>query len=199
MKKIILLGLVSILGGCSVAPIQLPNNVSTISASSAGDTYIDKIDYSFNSTGTSFSKLKLCAAENFQNDDIVLHDQAGSFIGAYTGRYYENNNTQVHQGKSVFKYLDENEKTFIANGNVKTKGQQAGLITDFVKYDVKVALKENKVQFVMSNILRAQQNTGTSSNNGFRQVGTWAGARAHGVIEALDGVAHKYQNCILAN
>ncbi|EXI13941.1 putative lipoprotein, partial [Acinetobacter sp. 723929] len=44
MKKIILLGLVSILGGCSVAPIQLPNNVSTISASSAGDTYIDKID-----------------------------------------------------------------------------------------------------------------------------------------------------------
>ncbi|WP_228711921.1 hypothetical protein [Acinetobacter sp. FDAARGOS_541] len=47
--------------------------------------------------------------------------------------------------------------------------------------------------------MRAQQNTGTSSNNGFRQVGTWAGARAPGVIEALDGVAHKYQNCVQAN
>lgn len=197
MKKLILVGVFgALLGGCSSTPISLPENISTTPTGMGQSTYIDKINHSFATANpASFEKLKLCAVETFSNESILLQDSAGSFVGAYTGNYYNRANSQQIQGGNIFKYEDKGSLTFVATGNTKTKPQQGGVIVDFVKYDAKVSIKNNTVELVFQNINAAQQNTGAASNSGYRQVGTWSGARAPGVISAIDTLAVKFKNC----
>lgn len=197
MKKIVLFLGVGIFVGCSSTPIQLPSNVKTIPSGMGQSTYIDKVDHSFIPSKTvTFSNLKICAASAFANDGITLKDNSGSFVGAYTGRYYQQNNKQQINGGDVFKLIDEQSNTFIATGNKKTRPQQGGLIVDFIKYDAKVSLSNNHVQLQFQNIQAAQQSTGSSSNDGFRPVGTWAGARAPAAIETINNLAVSFKNCV---
>ncbi|MEG2263281.1 MAG: hypothetical protein RSA22_05660 [Acinetobacter sp.] len=197
MKKLILAGLTGVLAGCSSAPIQLPSNVKTMPSGMGQSTYIDKIDHSFTpSKNVTFSNLKICAASAFVNDAVTLKDNAGSFVGAYTGRYYQQNNKQQVSGGDVFKLIDEQDNTLIATGNKKTKAQQGGLVTDFIKYDAKISLSNNRVQLQFQNIQAAQQSTGSSSNDGFRPIGTWAGARAPAAIETINNLAVDFKNCV---
>lgn len=198
MKRLLMIGVVGFsLVGCSSTPIALPGNVTTVPSGMGQSTYIDKVDHSFiPSKVVSFSNLKVCAASTFTNDSITLKDNAGSFVGAYTGRYYQQNNNQQISGGNVFKLIDEQSNTIITTGNKKTKPQHGGLIIDYIKYDAKISLNNNHIQLVFQNIQAAQQSTGTLSNDGFRSVGTWAGARAPAAIETIDGLAATFKNCL---
>lgn len=197
MKKYLPLMVISSLVGCSSAPIALPKNVSTVPTGTGQSTYIDKIDHSFStSKSISFSNIKVCAASVFTNDSVSLKDAAGSFVGAYSGQYYEKSNSQQISAGNVFKLIDEQSNTIIVTGNMKTKPQQGGLIVDYIKYDAKISLINSNVQLVFQNIQAAQQNTGGSSNNGFRSIGTWSGARAPAAIETIDNLATSFKNCL---
>lgn len=196
-KPLIAIFSVFALVGCSSAPIQLPSNVSTIPSGMGQSTYIDKINHSFIPEKTiGFSQVKVCAASTFTNDSVTLKDNAGSFIGAYTGNYYQNHNTQQVSGGNVFKLIDDASQTLVATGNKKTKAQQAGLIFDFIKYDAKISLVNNNVQLEFQNIQAAQQSTGSAANDGFRPIGTWSGARAPAAIETINAVASTFKNCL---
>ncbi len=70
------------------------------------------------------------------------------------------------------------------------------MIVDYIKYDAKISLIENKVQVQFQNIQAAQQNTGGSTNNGYRPIGTWSGARAPAAIETIDNLATSFKNCL---
>lgn len=197
MKKYLLIIGFGALVGCSSAPVTLPSNVSTIPTGVGQSTYIDKINYSFiTQKPVSFSTVKVCAASTFTNDGVSLQDSAGSFVGAYSGQYYEKSNSQQISGGNVFKLIDDQSNTIIATGNKKTKAQQGGLIVDYIKYDAKISLIENKVQVQFQNIQAAQQNTGGSTNNGYRPIGTWSGARAPAAIETIDNLATSFKNCL---
>ncbi len=198
MKKLVFIGVfLSSLVGCSSKPISLPSNVTTIPSGIGDSTYLDKINHSFeNNNSVSFDKIKLCSVETFNNDGVMLKDAAGSFVGAYTGHYYHNSNNNYIQGGSSLKYEDKNTLTLIATGTTKTKAQQGGVIVDYVKYDAKITMEGNKINLIFQNISAAQQNTGASANDGFRQVGTWAGARAPGVISAIDMLANRFKSCV---
>lgn len=198
MKNYVILGVLGvILGGCSSAPISLPSNVATIPSGVGESTYLDKIDHSFTpSKSVDFGQIKLCAASVFTNDTMILQDNSGSFFGSYTGKYYEKNNTQQLAGGDVFKYVDEKTNTLIATGNTKTRPQQGGLIFDYIKYDAKISLDKNNVQLVFQNLKAAQESTGTATNKGFRQIGTWSGARAPAALEAIEKVAISFKGCL---
>lgn len=198
MKKLIILGTIGLfITGCSSTPIVLPSNVSTVPSGMGQSTYIDHIDYSFSPTKTlKFSDLKVCAATIFTNDGVILKDSAGSFVGAYTGNYYHKNNSQSVSGGDVFKLIDDENNILIATGNKKTKPQQGGLVTDFIKYDAKIRLNKDKVSLVFQNIQAAQQSTGSVANDGFRPIGTWSGARAPAAIETLDSLATGFKGCL---
>lgn len=197
MKKIIFgLGVI-FLAGCSSAPIQLPSNVMTVPSGMGQSTYIDKIDHSFiPSRVTSFEALKVCAATVFTNDGVMLRDNAGSFVGAYTGHYYQQNNSKYVGGSNLFKLIDEKNNILIASGNKKTRPQQGGLIVDIIKYDAKISINNNQVNFVFQNIQAAQESTGVSANTGFRQIGTWPGARAPAAVETLNNLALSFKQCV---
>ncbi|MHA3097749.1 hypothetical protein [Acinetobacter brisouii] len=202
MKKIILGTLVSIaLVGCVQAPIQLPSNVSTISMQTGGkQTQIDKIDESFISNRpVDFDKLKICGVDTFSNNTVTLNDTSGSFVGAYTGIYYQKNNTQVVNGSNSIKYIDDKNHMVVFTGNVRTKPQVGGFVIDIIQYDVKIWDEQGKTRLVFQNILRAQKDSGAVANNGFNPIGTWSGSRAPVAIEALHGLAEKFKSCVNGN
>ncbi|MCG2574229.1 hypothetical protein LVY74_11775 [Acinetobacter sp. ME22] len=199
MKKTILGSLVStfILTGCSMSPITLPSNVSTVPTGMGQSTYIDHVNYSFiPSKIVSFDNVKACAVTVFTNDGVMLMDNAGSFFGAYTGNYYQKQNSQYINGGNVFKYVDDKNNILIATGNKKTRPQQAGLVTDIVKYDAKVVLKNNQIELIFQNIGAAQESTGSIKNSGFRQIGTWSGARAPAALDTLQMLSNGFKDCL---
>lgn len=196
MKNLILIGSLMIgLVGCVQAPIELPNNVKTVSMGLSGkQTQIDTVDGSFAvSDEVPFNKISLCAVDVFQNNGVTLSDNANSFFGAYTGNYYQKNNSQQVASGERLKYSDEKTKTLVVHGNVETK---PSLVINIIQYDAKIQATPNQVKLTYQNILRAQKNTGVLANDGFSPVGTWAGAKAPTVIDLLNKLSAKYKSCI---
>lgn len=182
--------------GCAAPPVQLPNNVAMVRGSH-GEAYIDKVDFSYRSQSPgTFAKLKLCVAENVSNNAVGLRDSAGSFVGAATRTYYQASNTQTIGGSGVFKYVDDSLSTLIANGTTVSGDNSAILSKDFVRFELKAGVSGNDVALVFYAITRAQQNTGSSVNDGFGPVGVWTGARAPDVYASIEGVAGKVKACL---
>lgn len=181
--------------GCQTT-VELPPNVVKTAATSGQPTYIDRVDFSYKPPRQpTFSKVKLCVAENVTNQPVQLRDAAGSFVGPATGTYYRANNTQVQSGGEVFKFSDESISTLIASGTAATNPTGLSIVRDIVRFDMKVALKGSEVELVFQNITRAQQDTGVTSNTGFAPVGTWPGARAPDIYAVLEGLASKVKAC----
>lgn len=184
---------VAISTGCASVP--MPSNVTTTSIES--NNYIDTVDFSYQSSQTkTFSKLKLCIAENVSNGAVSLQDSSGSFVGPATGRYYQIDHSQVIHGGGAFKYLDDTIFTLIAQGTVDGGPVAFGITKDFVKFDLKAAIDGRAVTLKFLNITRAQQSTGAIVNDGFNPVGTWSGARPIQVYDTLEGVANKVKACL---
>jgi len=194
LRKILLtlLGTSTLLAGC--ATVVLPPNVKTTSPG-GGNPYMDQVDFSYTrSAPITFNQLKLCVAQTVQNNEVSLGDSSGSFVGAYTGNYYRSDRRQTVAGGQVFKYVDDPSATLIASGNTET--QPNGLVTDYVRFDVKASAQGNRVGLTFLNLARAQRNTGALSNDGFGPIVIAPGSRADTVYASLDQVAQNLKACV---
>lgn len=181
----------TVLSGC--ATVQLPKNASVVESN--GGNYLSRIDFSYTaSENKDFSKAKLCVAENVSNPDVALRDSVGSFVGSYTKNYYQANNTQNVSGKGLFKYLDDKNFVLIANGTISAKTGLA--VIDIIKFEMKLSITGNKVGLLLSNITRAQQNTGSMANDGFSPIGVWPMSRSEEAYSALEKIANQIKSCI---
>lgn len=177
--------------GC--AAVKLPQNASVLE--SGGGTILNRIDLSYaTSTTKDFSKVKLCVAENVSNPDVVLQDAAGSFVGSYTKNYYRTNNTQHLSGKGLFKYLDDRNSVLIANGTVSATTGFA--LVSIIRFEMKVSVSGNKIGMQISNIARAQQNTGTLANDGFGPIWVNPGSDVETIYSVLEMQANAVKACI---
>ena len=182
-------------GGQCAKPV-LPDNV-TIRDADKRQSYVEAIDFSYQADhDVAFAAAKLCVAETINNSAVTLSDSAGSFVGAATGTYYSNDKSRTIAGGNVFKYVDDDVTTLIANGTVDGGPAAWGLTRDILKFDLKVATSGAGVTLKFSNIVRAQQNTGSGVNIGFTPVGTWKGAKPLQVYSALEGIATKLKACM---
>lgn len=175
---------------------EVPENVTTKPGPRHG-SYADTVDFSYQAVqAVDFAKAKLCVAENVTNDAVSLQDAAGSFVGPATGNYYRNSNSQTVQGGAVFKYVDDATSVLIATGTADAGTSSLGLVHDLLKFDLKVGTAGNTITVRFSNILRAQQNTGSLANDGFQPIGTWKGSRFQRAYESLEGLAGKIRQCM---
>lgn len=174
----------------------LPDNVTTRDANKR-QSYLEAIDFSYQADREiAFAAAKLCVAETINNSAVTLSDSAGSFVGAATGTYYSNDKSRTVAGGSVFKYVDDTVTTLIANGTADGGPAAWGLTRDILKFDLKVATSGTGITLKFSNIVRAQQNTGSGVNIGFTPIGTWKGAKPLQVYNALEGIATKLKACM---
>lgn len=190
MVKYVKLLILIVIIGCA-SKVQLPTNAVV------NNDQLDKVDFSFVTQNVAdFSKLKLCVAKNLTNNTVNLEDAAGSFVGPYTGNYYQLKNKQYAFGGDVFKLVDERSSSIIADGITSYIGDSLGLIKQFVKFEVETSIKDKNLTLLFFNITRAQQNTGFLENSGFSPVTIWYGVGAPDVYKSLELVANNIKYCI---
>jgi len=179
------LGLAFFVAGC--ARVNLPSNVTL------KQNFIDTIDFSYQTDSPKkFSNIKLCIAENIDNNSVDLRDSSSSFVGPYTGNLYLNSQDKTIQGGDVFKYSEESTSTIIAKGSAIKEG----LVNDIIKYDLKASVSGNNIMLKFYNITRAQQDTGFVKNDGFETICTLSGCRPTNAYEAIKTIADKLKACI---
>jgi len=174
-----------VLTGCGT--VSVPDNVKT-----AGD-YINNIRYS-HTPAVDFAKVKQCVALNISNDNVRLTDNNGSFVGQYTGRYYNINNSHTDFAPNTLVTIDEFHRYLIVNGNTYYTARMIGNAVRF-KLQIQVRPNNNEINLLFDNITRAQLNTGSLSNTGFTPVGVWYGAGTEDVIKAIDIVKNNLTDC----
>lgn len=90
--------------------------------------------------------------------------------------------------------MDDANSVLIANGTISAKSGFA--VVDIIKFEMKVSISGSKVGLLLSNITRAQQNTGNMANDGFNPVEVWPMSRSEEAYSELEKMANNVKSCI---
>ena len=196
MKRLLIISLPLVLSGCasmSMGTVEdLPDNIALKQNPHGGQAeVIDTVVFEhFEAPGNA----QKCAVMAINNDSVEL-GSTSTYVGAYTGNYYNYNTTKQKEGGQVLLYADESE--VIAAGRERYSFNSGivpiGKIADF-KVKIKSVDQGYTVEFF--DITAAQESTGYASNNGFVVVGAWAGARPMALYQALQGVDRRLSECL---
>lgn len=195
MKKVFLIGLIGyVLTGC--APIINRNHGSL--GELTYTEYMNKYEflntYTINgSINKSIKDVNVCVLQNIRDKDVVLSDNANSFVGS-TGRYYNLTSSTNSYGNSQ-KYI--NDDVIIINGFTQYQNQQSLIpVTNYVRYTLSVKKDKTNIQYIFNNITQAQSTTGSVPNNGFNPIGNWDGANPSVILKTLNDEIKKIEVCL---
>ncbi|MGB3393231.1 MAG: hypothetical protein WA956_05675 [Stenotrophomonas sp.] len=189
MRKIALVA--ALLACCSTAAaknVVLPDNV-TLRPGNMSGSYIDTVRAG--AGAASFSKLKLCLAQNVSNPSLMI---TGGTNAPFSFNPHGKTQTTAVQGGDIFKYQDEGERTAIVMGSVA--GANVVLSRRIIRFELTATANDDGTALTFTNIEHATENTGSVENSGFTPVGAWKGAKPLSVIEALDGLAARIASCL---
>jgi hypothetical protein len=169
--------------------VALPDNVTLRPSGSRSGDYIDTV--TLEAKSATFSKLKLCLAQNVSNPALMI---TGGTDAPFS--FYSNNKTQTTavQGGDIFKYEDANEQVAIVVGSID--GGPAILSRKIIRFELMAVVQEDRTALRFSNIEHATENTGSVTNSGFTPVGAWRGARPHAVIDSLTVLGERVGACL---
>lgn len=79
------------LWGCTAAPVkELPDNVTLSEPQSRMGSTVRLVDaVTFERQGAVKQSPATCVSLNVDNSEVTLSDSSASFVGAYTGTYYD--------------------------------------------------------------------------------------------------------------
>lgn len=138
-------------------------------------------------------KLARCTIQSLKNDATTLSDSSNSFVGSYTGNYYNVTKTDSIAGGGVIKYMMKDSVGLIAEAKTM---YSTTFIARAVKYNLLIEKLENSVDFKITNIMQAQLDTGAISNTGFYKVGSWSSAEPVLVINSINSDIDKVYKCL---
>ncbi|CAH3512788.1 TPA: hypothetical protein RQ363_005360 [Klebsiella oxytoca] len=203
MKALSVLSAVLLLSGCAA----MDNSKDTRLNSLSGITYENNGKYETIKTYVknregklNKDRVKLCIARNITNNSIQLKDSSASFVGAYTGNYYNIEKSTVTQGGEVINTAASSSDVIISNGTVSYQ-YDAGLVMveRVVKFTMDITPAQSGVKYTFSNLQQAQTETGVVSNNGFSPIGVWKAAGGYQAINALDNISFEINKCMSEN
>jgi hypothetical protein len=170
--------------------IDLPPNV-TLRPGNMSGSYIDTV--SQEARGASFSKLKLCLAQNVSNSPVTI---TGGTDTAFT--FYSSHRTQTStiQGGDLFKYEDADAAMVIAIGSTDGGTSMMGLMHEVIGFELMAIATPERTMLKFSNIARTTLNTGSVTNEGFLPVGAWKGAKPLAVIGTLQSLGDRIDSCL---
>ena len=194
--RILTLSLSILLAGCATnatAP-NIPSNVALSPPGAYNEQYIESVKFDLGTSHQQSSQAK-CLALVVNNNEQTLTDSSNSFVGAYTGNYYNIEKSRQAGGGQSLLYSDETSA--IAKGN--TKGTFTfGLvpITKIVAFKVEVNTKPESRFIKFTDVQTAQESTGAANNTGFSKAGAWSGAEPVFVYNLLDKVSDDIKSCM---
>lgn len=186
------------LSGCAIDTSRDPNlnNLTGLEFKKlSGNEYIKNYSITSSTNGIDLEKAKICTLRNVTNRDVSLSDSSRSFVGAYTGNYYNLGNKSTSSGGNVV--AASSDKSFVVNGSAEYIFD-SGLINvkRVVRFTLDLSVLEGKVKYTFSNIQQAQTETGTIPNNGFNYIGTWKGASPYQALSSLRSVTSDIDSCL---
>ncbi|WP_346839803.1 hypothetical protein [Microbulbifer sp. SAOS-129_SWC] len=171
----------------------IPDNVTLTPPAAYNQQFIDTVR--FEEPIEVHRSPARCVAEYVNNRAVTLSDSSSSFVGAFTGNYYQVNNSTESAGGQVLKYSDEKE--VVAQGRETYTTTLLGVpIGNAVEFKLLVELGEGVVRLKFSDVQHAQLDTGGAANSGFGPVGAWRGAGPVDAYHVMEGVANKVMGCI---
>lgn len=139
------------------------------------------------------SALPGCVASIVSNDPVTLSDSAGSFVGAYTGNYYQAGSRREVGGGNVIQYISPGGEDIVAKG---TTMYTSGLVQRSVRFTLRIRDLGPGRLYQFSGIEQAQTSTGIVPNTGYNRVHAAPGGGAGHVLGSLKTVTGDLEACI---
>lgn len=134
-----------------------------------------------------------CVASTVTNDPVLLSDSAGSFVGAYTGRYYQAGSRREVGGGNTIQYVSPDGADLVAKGATM---YASGLIQRSVRFTLRIRDQGQGRLYQFSGIEQAQTSTGSMPNTGYNRVHVAFGGGAEHVISSLKSITTDLESCI---
>ena len=138
--------------------------------------------------------IPACVAETVSNQGETLADSSGSFVGAYTGTYYNIQRSSQSSGGSVIEYVAPDGKSVVASGS--TRYSAGALVVRSVRFKLSVKQSGAGRTYRYSNLGQAQLDTGAAANNGYAPIGSWSGANPDIALASLSNITDQIERCL---
>lgn len=194
-KNLLIIACVITISGCAQTRLESLSQVEGLefTHTQGGSEVIDKYTV-IKALPNGSNSIATCAALEITNKSVSLSDGSKSFIGAYSGNYYNiGNNISVAGGETI-QHADQNSVVVTGIGQYSTT-----FVNRYVRYTALIKKDGNDIRYVFNRIEQAQQDTGAISNPGFYEVGTWNMADPDKVLAFLDSEVDKVQKCLASN
>lgn len=199
MKKCICFMAALLLAGCSAGQQREArlNNILSLKTQYNGQReYLKEYSAKIKTNKTPLEKVKICVLRNVSNRDVILSDASKSFVGAYTGNYYNIGGKTVVNGGGVVEAVND-AGFIIAQGNTSYSFDSGIVqIKRVVRFTLDAMPQSEHVNITFSNIQQAQTETGALPNTGFSEIGTWEGAGPYQAIKSLDKIVSSISECM---
>lgn len=116
-----------------------------------------------------------CVSLSVDNSEGTLSDSSASFVGSYTGTYYDIESTRKEGGGATLQHADEDSGVVVARGTAEYSSGGLMPIGHAVRYKLLVAPMSGKTIVQFKDVKYAQKSTGYMKNTGFQKLGTWWG------------------------
>lgn len=199
-NKIIIVGglaLSGLLSGCAVDSVSTALSERegvVLKSTPSGIQFFDGINLNRPAVTVNKDTMSMCLLSSLSNDTITLKSSAGSFVGAYTGNYYQANQQREAGGGQVIKYVSDDGDKAAANGLVKSSALWG--IETAVRFQLQLYVDAGKTSYNVSNIQQAQINTGTATNDGFDSIGAWSGSSPDKAYDSIVSAIDSLQQCL---
>ncbi|WP_447902462.1 hypothetical protein [Pseudomonas serbica] len=138
-------------------------------------------------------KLAKCTAGAVRNDPVSLSDSSKTFVGTYTGNYYQAGSNREVGGGSAIQYVAPDESSIVAKGET---GYTSAMISRSVRYTVTIKSAGPERKYLFAGIQQAQLDTGSMVNAGYSPVHVMMGGGSEDVARSLSAVADEIETCI---
>ncbi len=193
--KLLIIACVITVSGCAQTRLESLSQVKGLefTHTQGGSEVIDKYTVTKPAPNGSNS-IATCAALEISNKSVSLIDGSKSFIGAYSGNYYNRGNNISVTGGETIQHADQNSAVVTGVGQYNT-----AFVNRYVRYTALIKKDGNNINYTFNRIEQAQQDTGALTNPGFYEVGTWNMADPDKVLAFLDNEVAKVQKCLASN
>ena len=138
-------------------------------------------------------KLPACVASNVTNESVSVHDTAGSFVGSYTGNYYQVNRAREVGGGNIIQYISQDGTEVIARGTMRYTAAMIERATRFT-----LSIKDDGIsrKYIFNNVEVAQMNTGNWPNSGYQKAAMNPGTGGGHILKNMKALANDIDSCM---
>ncbi|GEM_PF-2745791 len=138
--------------------------------------------------------IPACVAETVSNQGETLADSSGSFVGAYTGNYYNVQRSSQSAGGSVLEHVAQDGKSVVASGSARYSA--GALVARSVRFKLSLKQSDSGRTYRYSNLGQAQLDTGAAANKGYAPIGSWSGANPDIALASLSTITDQIERCL---